>query len=355
MAYSMGYELLPHPKTPTHMPHTPHKRPTIDDVARSAGVSKATVSRVLSGTYPVSSSTKKAVQDAIDTLNYTASIRARSLATGKSESIAIVISEPLDTFFADPTFALILRGITDAMAATPYMPILLPTATPAEQRKALRLITNQAVDAVIHLSPWADQEFLTPLLTHTIPVVLCGQDHIPHWSHRFSFVYSDDRRGAAQAATHLASRGSRNPVALLGAPKQPAAQERLQGYRQIFPHLDNSRIRWGGWSPENGAQAMRDILASGIPFDSVLAASDRIARGALSVLTAHGLTVPTDVKIIGYDDHPTASDDSPQLSTIAQPMHEQGAHAFALTQDMLNGHAPRSVLLPTHLHIRETT
>ncbi|WP_022867949.1 LacI family DNA-binding transcriptional regulator [Schaalia vaccimaxillae] len=331
------------------------KRTTIQDVAQMAGVSKATVSRTLSGDYPVSKKTQEAVRRAVHSLGYTASIRARSLATGRSDAIAVIISEPLDTFFADPTFSRILRGITDGLAGTSIVPVLVPTATYEEQKKAIRLITNQAVDAVIHLSPWADEGLLNSLSQHNIPVVVCGQDdqRAPH-SPDFSHVYSDDKSGAAQAALHLQTQGAAEPIAILGVPNQPAATDRYQGYLEVFPHLDESHVRWGGWSEAAGADAMKDILKGGVPFDSLLAASDRIARGAIAVLENEGLKVPDDILVVGYDDHPTATETSPQLTTVSQPMHEQGRVACRVAQEMIDGARARVVLLNTELHVRET-
>ncbi len=331
------------------------RRATIRDVAEAAGVSKATVSRVLAGNYPVSQETADRVHHAVQRLSYTASSRARSLATGRSNAVAVVVSEPLDTFFADPTFARIVQGVSDFLSHTEVVPVLLTTTTKVEQRKALRLITNQTVDAVIHLSPWSDEGLLDSLLNQQVPVVVCGQDERFERRGRFSFVYSDDRLGAAQAARHLRERGAQSPVAILGVPGQPAASDRLEGYRQVFPGLEDHRTAWGGWSEADGASAMQDFLRSGITFDAVMAASDRIARGALSVLSRAGRQVPADVLVVGYDDHPSATGLSPHLSTVSQPMHAQGETACRLAQEMVEGRPPRTVVLPTTLHVRETS
>ncbi len=330
------------------------KRATILDVAKAAGVSKATVSRVLAGDYPVAKPTAQRVREAVEELGYTASSRARSLATGRSDAFAVIISEPLDVFFADPTFARIVQGITDALSDTRVVPILLPTATPQEQGKAYRLITNQTVDAVIHLSPWSDQGLLDSLASEHVPTVVCGQDEGLEKDSPFSFVYSDDRLGAVQAAERVQAAGRTNPVAILGKQDQPAATDRLKGYQEVFDCLSDERIRWGDWSERAGADAMRSILDAGLDLDAVLAGSDRIARGAIEVLRRAGRNVPAHVSVIGYDDHPTAMDRSPALTTIAQPMHAQGEAACRLAQDMVEGAPARTIILPTELKDRET-
>lgn len=330
------------------------KHTTIRDVARAAGVSKATVSRYLSGDYPVAPSTAERIRIAVRDLDYTASARARSLATGRSDAIAVIVSEPLDTFFADPTFSRILQGIADALSDTEIVPVLLPAATATEQSKMFRLVTSQTVDAVIHLSPWSDEGLLEQLQTQQIPVVLCGQDDRYEPGGRFALVYSDDRVGAAHAAQHLYDRGVEHPVAILGVAGQPAATDRLTGYREVYPELILNRVRWGDWSESAGAAAMTDLLRSGGPIDGVLAGSDRIARGAIAVLLEAGLDVPNDVAVIGYDDHPTALDSAPQLTTVAQPMHAQGETACRVAREMIAGAEPRTILLPTDLRVRES-
>ncbi|MCI6556260.1 MAG: LacI family DNA-binding transcriptional regulator [Schaalia hyovaginalis] len=330
------------------------RRATIRDVAEAAGVSKATVSRVLAGNYPVSRETADRVRAAVDLLSYSAKASARSLATGRADAFAVVVSEPLATFFADPTFARILQGITDTLGSTEIAPILLPTATPEEQAKALRLITSRTVDAVIHLSPWTDQGLLVSLLHEQIPVIICGQDARFESAGRFSFVYSDDRVGGRTAAEHLKSTGRRKPLAVLGTPSQQAAQDRYIGYTEVFPDLDHARTRWGGWGVADGRAAMTDLLSRHLEFDAVLAGSDRIARGVIEVLHEAGLDVPREIAVIGYDDDPSAINAAPTITTIAQPMHEQGAVACAIALEMIEGGPSRTEILPTLLRERQS-
>ncbi|MDY5585654.1 MAG: LacI family DNA-binding transcriptional regulator [Arcanobacterium sp.] len=331
-------------------------RTNISDVAREAGVSKATVSRVLGANYPVSPATKKAVEDAVEKLGYTASVRARSLATGRADAIAVIVSEPLDNIFGDQTFAKILRGITEAMSETEIVPILLSTVSEAEQRKALRLVTNQAVDAVIHISPWADAGLLNALATEQVPTVICGQSRgiSPEIAQCFAFVYSDDFTGAKLAAQYLSESGVKNPVAILGVPTQPASIDRLAGYRKIFPELTEQRVVSGSWTELSGASGIQKFITDGVSFDAVLAGSDRIAQGVNAALRGAGINVPQEVKVIGYDDNLVATEISPYLTTIAQPMLEQGRVAFELAQELIAGQMPREVVLPTELIIRES-
>lgn len=333
-----------------------NSRATISDVARVAGVSKGTVSRVLKGTYPASQATVDAVHRAVEELGYVPSVRARALATGRADAIAVVLSEPFDYLFEDPTFAAIMKGIFDAMSGTQFVPVVLQVSTAVEQKKALHLISNQAVDGVIHLSPWSDEGLLDALVKHPIPVVLCGQTRDDTHAREFSVVYADDQAGAEAAAQHLLDRGVESPIAVLGDRTQPAAIDRLYGYREIFgDRLDDSRIHFGGWSEQDGVVGLNAILSRGATFDGILAGSDRIARGILGVLRTLNLSVPEEVKIIGFDDHELATGFSPRLTTIAQPMHYQGERAFALALEMISGAGPTTEILETELKIRETT
>ncbi|MDO5719610.1 MAG: LacI family DNA-binding transcriptional regulator [Actinomycetaceae bacterium] len=335
---------------------TKNSRATISDVARMAGVSKGTVSRVLKGTYPASQETVDAVHRAVEELGYVASVRARALAVGRADAIAVVLSEPFDYLFEDPTFAAIMKGIFDAMSGTAFVPVVLQMSTAVEQKKALHLISNQAVDGVIHLSPWSDEGLLDALVKHPVPVVLCGQTRNQTHAREFSVVYADDHNGARVAAQHLVDVGVQAPIAILGDSTQPAAIDRLQGYREIFgDRLDDSRIVFGGWSEYDGAIGLNTIMSRGVKFDGVLAGSDRIARGVLGVLRGLHKSVPQDVKIVGFDDHELASAFAPQLTTIAQPMHYQGERAFSLALDMISGTGPTTEVLETELKIRETT
>ncbi|MGI6786187.1 MAG: LacI family DNA-binding transcriptional regulator [Gleimia sp.] len=334
----------------------PARRVTISDVAERAGVAKGTVSRVLAGTYPASQSVIDRVNKAVEELDYTPSVSATALATGRSNAIAMLMTEPFDELFSDPTYSTILKGAWDQMASTSLVPILLQVYTPEEREKALKLLGNQLADAVIHLSPWRDDGLLTALRDSRIPVVLCGLPGKNINTEGFSVIYSDDVEGAALAAKHLVDKECTHPIAILGPEDEPASLDRLQGYRSVFSDvLSDDRIAFGGWSETDGINAMSQFIDKNLPFDSVLCASDRLARGALSILEHENVAVPEEVKVIGYDDHPAISAIEPKLTTVAQPMYEQGGGALHLAQEMLDGQAPSTTVLPVKIRHGKTT
>lgn len=326
---------------------------TIADVAARAGVSRATVSRALNGTAQVTPATRAKIDQAIAETGFVTSAVGRALATGRTEAIAVLLTETLDELFADPTYATILRGITDHLGATPYLPVLLQAATPVEYDRALRHLSRRAVDAVIALSPYTGTPLLEALAELGLPVVLCGQVRDEPWQRQFTTIYADDEAGAEQAARALRVRGRSNVGALLGPASNPAATDRLTGYRRGLPGgLGPERVVWTGWDEESGRAAMAELLRRQPQLDGVLAASDRLAAGALAALRAAGRRVPADVSVIGFDDHTLAAHTHPPLTTIRQPLRQQGQLAARAALDLLAGGAPDRIVLPMELVTR---
>src|SRR5699024_9747199 len=313
------------------------------DVARLAGVSKTTVSRVLNGSDLVTEDTRLHVEEAMRRAGYVVSYQARSLATGRSDAVALLVTEPFQDMWTDPTFASILGGTYSALSSTPMTPLLLQASTAAEQTKVRNLLEQGVVDGIIHLTPYVDTVLLEHLSPMRTPTVLCGRLPGDPFVGQFSSVYADDEIGAQLAATHLAERGRAHPVALLGPRENPAALDRLAGYRAVLGDLlPDDRVRFGEWDEQSGYAAAAQILATGMPVDAMLCASDRIAVGALKALAEAGRKLPEDVSVIGFDDHPLAARSTPPLTTIAQPMVSEGEVAVALLKELLEGGAPRT-------------
>lgn len=332
---------------------TARPRATMKDVARLAGVSKTTVSRVLNGSDLVTEETRAQVQDAMARAGYVVSYQARSLATGRSDAVALLVTEPFQDMWTDPTFASILGGTYSALSPTAMVPLLLQASTADEQVKVRTLLEQGVVDGIIHLTPYVDEVLLEQMSTMRTPAVLCGRLPGDPYADQFSTVYADDVIGAELAAAHIAQLGRSRPVALLGPEDNPASGDRLAGYRSIMgERLGEDRIRFGGWGEHAGFHALNDLLAAGTELDAVLCASDRIAVGALDALQSAGLRVPEDVSVIGFDDHPLAAQADPPLTTVAQPMVSEGEVAVHLLHELLDGAVPRTEVLPMELRRR---
>lgn len=330
------------------------KKVTIRDVAARAGVSHMTVSRVLNGAATVTPERKQAVLRAIAETGFTASASARQLATGTAEAYAVVLTEPLDELLTDPTFASVLKGITDGMASTPVVPVLFTMATSEERSKGLRMFKRGTVDAVIHISPYVDDGMLDELKEAQIPVVLCGQLDGRRYEGVFSSVYSDDILGSSLAAEHLLARGATRVAAIMGPADNPATPDRVEGLRRVLGDHLLPHIAYVDWDTPAGYAAGVDLVTSGVAFDAVACGNDRIAVGVLQALREHQLRVPEDVLVIGFDDHPVAAMSTPTLTTVHQHFRQQGEISVSLAAEMVAGGAPRTVLLSPEVIVRES-
>lgn len=212
------------------------------------------------------------------------------------------------------------------------------------------LLEQGVVDGIIHLTPYVDSVLLELLSTMRTPTVLCGGLPGEPYAGQFSTVYADDEIGSRLAATCLAERGREHPVALLGPRENPANVDRLAGHRTVLGNLlPDARVRFGEWDERSGREAATQVLATGMPVDALLCASDRIAVGALEALETAGLNVPVEISVIGFDDHPLAARSTPPLTTVAQPMVSEGEVAVGLLKELLAGGAPRTEVLPMEL------
>lgn len=330
------------------------KKVTIRDVAAHAGVSHMTVSRVLNGSATVLPEREQAVRKAIAETGFTASASARQLATGTAEAYAVVLTEPLDELLTDPTYASVLKGITDGLASTPVVPVLLTMATTQERTKALRLFKRGTVDAVIHISPYLDDGMLDALQEAHIPVVLCGQLDGHRYEGTFSLVYTDDVLGATLAAQHLLARGARQVAAIMGPADNPATPDRLEGLLATLGDALLPKVDYVDWDAAGGYRAGCALVESGTKFDAVACGNDRIAVGVIQALRERSLRVPEDVRVIGFDDHPIAAQSTPSLTTVRQPFNLQGGTAVALAAEMVDGGAPRTVVLTPEVVERES-
>ena len=331
------------------------KKVTIRDVAAHAGVSHMTVSRVLNGAATVTAEREQAVRRAIAETGFTASASARQLATGTAEAYAVVLTEPIDELLTDPTYASVLKGITDGLASTPVVPVLFTMATSEERSKGLRLFKRGTVDAVIHISPYVDDGMLDELQAAHIPVVLCGQLDGRRYEGVFSSVYSDDVLGSTLAAEHLLERGATRIAAIMGPADNPATPDRVEGLRRVLGDRLLPQISYVDWDTPAGYSAGVELAESGVAFDAVACGNDRIAVGVLQALREHKLRVPEDVLVIGFDDHPVAAMSTPTLSTVHQHFRRQGETAVDLAAEMVAGGAPRTVLLSPEVIEREST
>ncbi|WP_418275554.1 LacI family DNA-binding transcriptional regulator [Isoptericola jiangsuensis] len=331
----------------------PNRRPTIRDVAAASGVSRGTVSRVINGGHWVSPEARAAVEDAIRKTGYRANEHARSLVTGRANSIAFLLTEPQHLLFEDPNFPRLLRGATEA-AATREMPmVLLVAGTAEERRRVAGYVEAGHVDGVLLISSHAGNPMLAELLRLNVPTVACG---VPlGYEDKVAYVAADDLSGGRAMTQHLLDAGRRRVATITGPMDTPGGVLRLQGFREALGDLfDPALVEHGDYTRESGRRAMARLLADHPDLDAVFVHSDLMAAGALVAAQAAGRDVPGDVAVAGFDDNGVAEQLHPALTTMRQPYERISAEMVRLLMELVGGAEPAAMTLPTSLVVRDS-
>ncbi|MGW1988304.1 LacI family DNA-binding transcriptional regulator [Streptomyces collinus] len=300
-------------------------RPTLEAVAARAGVSRATVSRVVNGGDGVREPLAERVRQAVEELGYVPNQAARSLVTKRHDAVAVVIAEPEARVFADPFFALQLRGISKELTAHDNQLVLLLTEGRADHARVARYLAGGHVDGALVFSLHLDDPLPGLIRKAGVPTVFGGR---PDWSEGGPgpvYVDSDNRGGAREAVRHLVGLGRTRIAHITGVLDQTSAVDRLDGYRDVMGDADPRLVVESDFTPGGGERAMRELLDRCPDVDAVFAANDLTALGALRVLREHGRRVPDDVAVIGFDDVlPVAEQAEPPLTTVRQDIEEMG-------------------------------
>ncbi|MFE6282032.1 LacI family DNA-binding transcriptional regulator [Streptomyces sp. NPDC057877] len=337
-------------------------RPTLEAVAERAGVSRATVSRVVNGGTGVRKALAERVRRAVEELGYVPNQAARTLVTRRHDAIAVVIAEPETRVFADPFFARQLRGISKELTAHDNQLVLLLTEGRDDHARVARYLAGGHVDGALVFSLHLDDPLPGLIRGAGVPTVFGGRPGWGEGTHPEApaavFVDSDNRGGARDAVRHLVDLGRTRVAHIAGALDQTSAVDRLDGYRDVMGDADPRLVVEGDFTPSGGERAMRELLDRRPDLDAVFAANDLTASGALRVLRERGRRVPEDVAVVGFDDmSPIAEQTDPPLTTIRQDIEEMGRLMARLLLHRLDRRAtggpaelpPTSVVLPTTL------
>ncbi|GHE03286.1 LacI family DNA-binding transcriptional regulator [Streptomyces alanosinicus] len=332
------------------------KPPTIHDVAREAGVSRGTVSRVLNGGHYVSPAAQEAVDAAIRKTGYVVNRHARSLITGRSDSVGFLLTEPQERFFEDPNFNVLLRGCTQALAAHDIPLLLMIAGTEDERRRITRYISAGHVDGVLLVSSHSGDPVAEELRAAGVPLVACGKPI--GLGSKVSYVAADDRDGARDMVRHLLSLGRRRIGVVTGPLDTPGGVERLAGYEEVLAQagikVDESLIVSGDYSRASGEAGAERLLAQAPDMDAVFVASDLMAQGVLAALHRAGKRVPDDIAVGGFDDSPAATAVTPELTTIRQPWDRISSEMVRVLLAQIGGEDAAAVILPTELVRRDS-
>jgi DNA-binding LacI/PurR family transcriptional regulator len=268
--------------------------------------------------------TRALVEDAAARLGYMPNPAARSLVTGQTNTIALVVSEPETRLFSDPFFPAVVHGIASAIADSDLQLVLLLAHTEREHGKVERYVRQRHVDGVILMSLHGEDALPRRLVEAGVPTVLSGRPAAA--AQPIPYVDADNRGGGRAAAEHLLARGAKTIATVTGPLDMTAAVDRYEGYRDALadrpPLVANA-----DFTVEGGERAMRELLARAPDLDAVFVASDLMAVGALIALRALGRRVPADVAVVGFDDVPLAAASEPPLTTVRQPL-EAMSHAL---------------------------
>ena len=315
------------------MSTSPNTRPqTIADVAARAGVSLATVSRVMNGNPSVDPALAEKVRAAAEELNYSASPLARSLVLGKTNTIAVVVPD-----LANPTFHGVLRGLSRAAARDGYHILIADSAESVNEEKILALETRRRCDGIVLCSPRMAEADLGPLLTELNPVVLVNREV---GSSNTPVVAADYRTGLSELLDLLFGYDHRSLAYLAGPPESASNARRLVAVHDFLDdHADTAiQVLPCGVNFADGYDAAERVLES--PATGVLAFNDLVAMGLMSALSERGVSVPGYISVVGFDDIPFARYMTPPLTTASVPVIELGGQAWLRMWDLLNGRSP---------------
>lgn len=326
---------------------------SIKDVAKEAGVSIATVSRVLNDIDVVNEETKKRVKDAIDKLGYMPNIVARSLKTQETRTIGIIIPDISNQFYPE-----VVRGAEDVSNIYNYNIILCNTDLDLEKEISyLRVLKEKMVDGVIYMSNSIQEGSLKLINDLHIPTVLIEntdeQNELPS-------VVIDNVQAAFDSTEFLIKKGNKK-IAYIGRGEQDrnAASLRYLGYQKALKEhglpFDEKLVYIGGSKPSDGYEGINSILKQA-EFDAVFCANDEVAMGAINALREHNLKVPVDVDVVGFDDIYSAEVFYPKLTTVAQPMYDMGSVGMRMLIKIINKEklSQEHFVLPYQLIVRES-
>ena len=331
---------------------------TLEQVAKLAGVSRSTVSRVVNGRPSVRDEVREQVWRVIRETGYQPHAAARSLVTRRTHVIGVIIPEAVSKLFTDPFFPLLLCGVTETCNAQHYGLMLSLFNGPADQAEMYRRVVGSGhLDGVLVASTRLDDPLLARLLDDHVPFVLVGR----YPDERVNYVDVDNVASARMAVEHLIRLGYERIGTITGPLTMAQAQDRLEGYRQaLLAHrlpADGELIAEGDFTEASGYTCAHRLLSASPR--ALFAASDTMAIGALKALREAGRAVPADVALLGFDDVAIASAVEPALTTVRQPIQRLGSMAAELLLSLLDSRPgeralAQRIILPAELVVRDS-
>ncbi|BFH64547.1 LacI family DNA-binding transcriptional regulator [Paenibacillus azoreducens] len=327
---------------------------SIHDVAKEAGVSVATVSKVINHYPDVSEKTRKKVKNAIALLRYRPNVIARGLVTGRSWTVGVLINIP----FTNPYVSMLLEGVKTALENSGYDLMRLSARLNDPDYSFADHCQSRNLDGVVVFGVEKEHRCIQELIQSGIPTMFVDTDVT---GHRAGNITTDNRSGVHMAVQHLYELGHRRIACLAGIPGQAVNDSRLAGYRDglqaaSIPYRADYVLA-GDYSFESGLTGMQELLQLDAPPTAVVCTSDMTAFGAIHAIEARGLTVPEDISVVGFDNIFEAELFKPALTTVNQNIHTIGVKSIEELIAMIKNpdYPPPVVMEPASLVIREST
>ncbi|MBA2394082.1 MAG: LacI family DNA-binding transcriptional regulator [Ktedonobacteraceae bacterium] len=313
---------------------------TIDDIARLAGVSKATVSRVLNHKPDVDPLTRERILHIMEEEGFVPSITASGLAGGRSRLIGVLVPS-----FTWPLIPDVMRGVAEVVGLTPYEMVLYSINDSIRDNGSNgdvidHILATKLTAGILAILPGQSSKHVVRLHKHGFPVVMIDDQELPG---ELPWIGADNREGAHAAVCHLLHLGHRRIAHIQGPLKHLCSRERYQGYCQALEEaglrIDPELVLEGDFTPVGGRSAASKLFA--LPVEqrptAIFAASDPMAYGVFAAAEEYGLHIPRDIALVGFDDIASSAHVRPALTTVRQPFYEMGQHGIKLLLSMLNG------------------
>jgi len=329
---------------------------TLEDIARQAGVSRSTVSRVVNGDPNVRDLVRQRVQEVVRVSGYHPNVAARTLVSQRSGMIGLVLPRTVSAFFTDPYFPHLTQGIAQGCNQADYTLGLFLVGTEEDEEKTFARVSRRGfLDGILLQSAQTGDRLIERLVPSKIPLLIIGR---PFHVDGTCYIDVDNTEGAHGAVSHLFRLGHVRVGIISGPDNSTAGLDRKAGYLKAIAErgheADAALMAEGDFTESGGYYAMQQLIPA--KPDAVFAASDTMALGAMRAARDAGLRIPEDLAIIGFDDLPAASVSQPRLSTVRQPVQQFGIAAVQVLADLIaNGSTPpRRIIMTTELIIRES-
>jgi LacI family transcriptional regulator len=330
-----------------------NSRVTIFDVASEAGVSYGTVSRVINNNPHVKAETRQRILDTMDHLGYVVNRQARSLAGGRAQMIGLLVPDLETSYIGE-----IMRGIDTVLEIMQYDIVLYTThRQKTKEARYVAAVTQGMVDGLLLVLPRHPKDFFETLRQRHFPYVLIDHQGIDE---KGPAVCSTNRKGAYKATEYLIKLGHRQIGFISGWMGLGCSRERLAGYKEALKayHIpvDENLIYKGEFRQSSGFEGTRAFLKQTNPPTAIFASNDVMAMGVIEAARMHGLQIPEDMSVLGFDDIPMAANLHPKLTTVRQPLEKMGRLAAKMLLDLIYEpqEEPLHIELPTELIVRDS-